>query len=563
MYRWLAWGGWRVYSLALAICALATLLSVWLTPIVPPTPLALYLVAVVASAWLGGLGPALLASVVSTLAIYVIFLAFPAGSNPSPLDGWLPLSLFLLTGVVVGTLGAARRRADRAVGQAAATEQAALAAAQAAEHRAGFLAEVGSLLAAALDFETALDNLARLVVSWKLADWCLVDVYADDGSLRRVAAIHGDPAKQVLVSELQRRYGTLGPAATHTLWKVLRPEQPWIDPAVDETRLEAEARDPEHYRLLHTIGFKTEMVVPLTARGRKLGAITLVRGEANHPYRPDDLALAQELARRAGLAADNARLYAEAQRLNAELEQRVQARTTELIQSHEALSRLSAHLQTAREEERARIAREIHDELGGSLTGVKMDVARLRRVGSAGSDEWLAQVETVTAALDETVRTVRRIATDLRPAILDDFGLVAAIEWQLREFQTRSGITCELRTGLEEVALDRDGATAIFRVFQETLTNVARHAQATQVRVALYEQPGGLVLQVSDNGRGFTPAEQGQAKTFGLVGMRERVRMLAGQLDILGAEGGGATIRLLVPMPGANGHGPAATPPHT
>jgi len=225
----------------------------------------------------------------------------------------------------------------------------------------------------------------------------------------------------------------------------------------------------------------------------------------------------------------------------------------ELMRSHEELRTLSAHLHTAREEERARIAREIHDELGGSLTGVKMDVARLRRVGQPGSPEWLAQVETVSAALDGTVQTVRRIATELRPAILDDFGLVAAIEWQLSEFQTRSGIECHFQAGLERVELDHASATAIFRVFQETLTNVARHAQATQVRVRLYQAPGGLALQVSDNGRGIDPTHQAQAKTFGLMGMRERVRMLSGQIDIQSSLGQGTTVLVQLPWLQPNG----------
>jgi signal transduction histidine kinase len=559
LHNWLAWSGWRIYGLTLAVCGLATVLSLWLTPIIEPTPMVLFLVAVVASAWLGGLGPALVASLLSTLALYIYFLGSPAIAQVESLRGVLPLTAFLLTGTLVGTLSAARRRADQAQAQAAASEQAALATARGAQHRAGFLAEVGTLLASSLDFDLALDNLARMVVSWQLADWCLVDVFDSDGSLRRVAAVHSDPAKQPLVTELQKRYDRLAPRATHTLWKVLLPEQPWIDPEVDEARLAAEARDPEHFRLLRDIGFKSEMVVPLSARGRTLGAITMVRGDRDRPYNPDDLALAEELARRAGLAADNARLYAEAQRLNTELEQRVNERTTQLIQSHEELSRLSAHLQTAREEERARIAREIHDELGGSLTGVKMDVARLRRLGNPGSDEWLAQVETVSTALDETVQTVRRIATELRPAILDDFGLVAAIEWQLKEFQARSGIVCQLTAATEPIELDRDSATAIFRVFQETLTNVARHADATHVAVQLEPEPGWLVLRVSDNGRGIDPAALAQSSTFGLAGMRERVRMLSGQLVIQSPAGQGTTVLVKVPLPGASVIAAAAT----
>ena len=699
---WLAHGGWRLYALAVLMAGLVFAASAVLGPLVPEMPLMLSLGAVLSTAWLAGAGPTLVASLLVTAGYYAIAAAVPDVPHLAGYRGALLFISLLLAGLALASVSAARRRAEQARAAAAASEAAALAVSQAEEHRATFLAEVGTLLASSLDFDIALDNLARMAVSWDLADWCLVDVYDTDGSLRRVAAVHQDPEKQKLVTELQRRYARLAPRATHTLWKVLRPEQPWIDPAVDERRLEAEARDPEHYRLLRGIGFKSEMVVPLTARGRTLGAITLVRGTPDRPYGPSDLALAQELARRAGLAADNARLYAEAQQLNAELEARVRERTAqlerkvaehertlqvlqekerrlaeaqqiahlgswhhdlatdsftwsdelyrlygldpqsriityegyrqlihpedrepvtarllaarrtgapfdfehrilwpdgqvrilhargtvavddlgrpqamegtaqditerqrlaqELIDSHTELSRLSAHLQTAREEERARIAREIHDELGGSLTGVKMDVARLKRIGAAGSPEWLAQVENVTAAIDGTVKTVRRIATELRPAILDDFGLVAAIEWQLKEFQSRSGLACELQAGLEQVELERDSATAIFRVFQETLTNIARHAQASTVQVRLYEQPGGLVLQVRDNGRGVNLAEQLPGRSFGLVGMRERVRMLSGQLDIESAPGQGTTVTVRVPVPAASVAGPAAPP---
>lgn len=253
------------------------------------------------------------------------------------------------------------------------------------------------------------------------------------------------------------------------------------------------------------------------------------------------------MAQQCAQALERARLYAEAQRLNTELEARLQQRTAELQSANDQLRRLASRLHAAREEERTRIAREIHDELGGNLTGLKMDVARLRRRWT-GDPESRKETGDILHAIDTLVQTVRQIATELRPAILDDFGLAAAIEWQSQEFEKRSGITCQVKTLVEDVPLDRDGATAIFRVFQETLTNVARHAQASRVEVTLDQRGDCLVLEVSDNGRGISTSRLSSAKSLGLAGMRERISLLSGELEIRSARGQGTTVRITVPL---------------
>jgi signal transduction histidine kinase len=153
--------------------------------------------------------------------------------------------------------------------------------------------------------------------------------------------------------------------------------------------------------------------------------------------------------------------------------------------------------------------------------------------------------------IDSTVQTIRRIATDLRPGILDDFGLMAAIEWQLQEFQTRAGIECRLSSKVGHLNLDPETSTALFRVFQETLTNVARHANATQVEVLLEEQPNALLLQVRDNGRGISERETFGTKSLGLLGIRERVRLLSGELSIQGNPGKGTTVQVRIPLDGS------------
>jgi PAS domain S-box-containing protein len=219
----------------------------------------------------------------------------------------------------------------------------------------------------------------------------------------------------------------------------------------------------------------------------------------------------------------------------------------ELRASREQMRQLSGYIQSAREEERTRIAREIHDELGGALTGLKMDLVSLRK--SVGADSAAHERASKTVkAVDGIIQAVRRIATELRPAVLDDFGLVAALEWQLQDFETRSGIVCRLDARVEEVSLPPREATDVFRVFQETLTNIARHAQATEVDVRIMQVDGRLELQIRDNGRGIGEHELRNLKSLGLLGMRERVRALAGELEIEGAPGQGTSVLVRVPL---------------
>jgi signal transduction histidine kinase len=343
---------------------------------------------------------------------------------------------------------------------------------------------------------------------------------------------------------------------------VLRTGQAELYAHIDDTLLRAAARDEAHWHKLQAVGLHSAMIVPLVARGRMLGALTCVWADSGRQYGPADLALAEELARRAALAVDNARLYeaerqarAEAQRLNAELEQRVlertaqlQAANTKLERSREHLRRLSSHLQSAREAEQMRIAREIHDELGQTLTALKMDVAWLRRHLNADQATLNEKVTSMSDLIDTTVQTVRKITQELRPGILDDLGLLPALEWQLQDFQQRSGLDCQFVARLDHIDLDTHAATAVFRIFQETLTNIARHAGARRVRVTLSEVNHHLVLEVHDDGRGITDKELAKPKSFGLLGMRERVHLLGGDISVTGQDGRGTTVLARIPL---------------
>jgi signal transduction histidine kinase len=219
-----------------------------------------------------------------------------------------------------------------------------------------------------------------------------------------------------------------------------------------------------------------------------------------------------------------------------------------LRRSLDQLRALTTYLQYVREEERTRIAREVHDELGQALTGLKLDMSWLATKVTRSAPPVQAKVRTMVDHIDETIHTVRRIATELRPGILDSLGLVAALEWQANEFQSRSGIPCHVTGTVDDSALNQQLTTVFFRIYQEALTNIIRHAKATRVDVLLAEENGALVLTVKDNGRGISEEEIANTRSIGLVGMRERAMLIGGDIALQGAPGKGTTMTLRVPL---------------
>jgi PAS domain S-box-containing protein len=225
--------------------------------------------------------------------------------------------------------------------------------------------------------------------------------------------------------------------------------------------------------------------------------------------------------------------------------------------SSEQLRALSASLQSAREKEATRIARQIHDDMGGILTGLRWELEALEKMLDQPADPahlkaMRDKLATMLGLTDTTINVVRRIASELRPSILDDLGLVEAIEWQTQQFQARTGIECHCECSLQSIALGEQQSTAVFRIVQEALTNILRHAQATRVNVAMNEEDGILVLKVRDDGRGITPAEVSNEKSLGLLGMRERAHLIGGDVYIVGLRGGGTTLRVRVPLAGGS-----------
>jgi PAS domain S-box-containing protein len=219
-----------------------------------------------------------------------------------------------------------------------------------------------------------------------------------------------------------------------------------------------------------------------------------------------------------------------------------------LYRSREELRALAARLQAVREEERSVLAREIHDELSGSLTALKMDLSLLPDRAAKNHNLFLEKLRSMSGLIDRTLARVHTIVTELRPVVLDKLGLIPAIEWQAREFQERSGIVCETHLPAEEISLDSDRATAVFRIFQEALTNVARHADATRIIVELRNEAGSLILTVRDNGKGIDEKMIFAHHSMGLLGMRERALSFGGTAEVTALPGHGTLVSVKVPI---------------
>jgi PAS domain S-box-containing protein len=221
----------------------------------------------------------------------------------------------------------------------------------------------------------------------------------------------------------------------------------------------------------------------------------------------------------------------------------------ELASSNETLRTLTGHLQNIREEERSNIAREIHDELGQQLTVLKMDVSWINKKMDSADENVKGRLKELVEMLDNTVRSVRKISSDLRPSMLDDLGLAAAIEWQAQEFEKRSGIAVSVMLETGETKVENKIAITLFRIFQESLTNIARHSGARHVEVKLQIDNNGIDMSIRDDGQGFIVKGIENKKTLGILGMRERVAIIDGQYTIESAPGKGTTVKVQVPLP--------------
>lgn len=302
----------------------------------------------------------------------------------------------------------------------------------------------------------------------------------------------------------------------------------------------------------------TMLVVPLIQRGRVLGVLSVIREEENDPFSADEVKLAEAFAARIAAALDSMRLYHELQSANASLEQQVSKRTQQLVnantrlrQSQQDIRNFAKRQNEAIEAERTRIAREVHDQIGQALTSIKMDLSAALRRADPPAGPVAEKIVSASKIADETIVAARRISADLRPGLLDNLGLEAAVDWLLREFEARSGVRCALDCALDEEALTGEIPIVTYRILQEALTNIARHAKATEAQVTLETDEDTLKMEVRDNGIGLSEnaASAAQARgSLGVTGMRERALQVGGSLALDGAPGQGAILKVVLPL---------------
>ncbi|MFQ6069447.1 MAG: histidine kinase [Candidatus Aminicenantales bacterium] len=219
-----------------------------------------------------------------------------------------------------------------------------------------------------------------------------------------------------------------------------------------------------------------------------------------------------------------------------------------LVTSQTRFRNLARHLQSTREGERTRIAREIHDELGQSLLALKMDLSLMLKEVPKGLKTLRKKIAAMSELVKNSIKEVKRIATELRPAIIDELGLAAAVEWQVNRFQARTGIKCTTSIEPKEPKVTRHQSTAIFRILQEGLTNIARHSNANRVRVSLKKKGNRVELEIKDNGKGISEEKLSNPSSFGLSGMEERVLAMNGKIKITGKPEKGTTVKVSIPL---------------
>ncbi len=422
-----------------------------------------------------------------------------------------------------------------------AAERSARAAAEAAADRLARLQAATAEFAAAQTSEAVVAVVMRQSSAPLGCEATLVELISTDGQYLEVAAFAGPepaaapPLKRVPLAEAGVAAEVI--AAGNPLWLQSQPGLAAHFP------YGAHAEGAPEYAAV--------VCLPLQHQGERLGLIrfgfltprTFEAGE-----RQFMLAMAGQCAQ----ALERARLYAAERQARLTLEERVHDRTRQL-------RALAERLETLREDERLRISREIHDQLGGQLTGLKIDISQIRKRMPKAAPELHQKMDALSQAVDATVQVVRRIASDLRPGLLDDFGLLAAIEWELQQFQRRTEIAAQLAAGsTDNLNLTREQVTAVFRVLQEALTNVMRHAQATQVVVALHAAADALTLTIDDDGRGIDSQALANPKSLGLLGMQERIRQVGGEVTIQTAPRRGTRLAVRVPLyPPGLSHPPA------
>lgn len=376
------------------------------------------------------------------------------------------------------------------------------------EDRQRFLAEAGEILASSLDYQETLSNVARMTVS-HIADWCAIDMLVKN-QLERVSVAHVDPSKVVLAQELYDRYPPDLTTDFGVAW-VLRTGQPEIAYAIEEGMLKQAAQDTEHYQIIKELGLTSAIIIPLKSRNQILGVLTLLSAESGRIFDDEDFKLAKELARRASLAVDNARLYQQAK-------------------------------QGGIEEERQRIAHELHDAISQTLFSASMITDMLPRLWNQDPNMVYERLPQLHKLIQGAVAEMRTLLLELRPGDLQKTDFSMLLEHLAKA--TAGQTTMNLQTKFDYTPpLPADVQLNLYRIAQEALNNILKHSRASQAQIILHNLSGELVLEIRDNGRGFDPNVVSSSR-FGLAIMRERARDIGAAFQLVSRQGNGTQLTI-------------------
>ncbi len=400
-----------------------------------------------------------------------------------------------------------------------------------AEARLRYLADAGTVLSGSFDYEAALQRLVQLAVP-EHADWCSIDLIEEDQELHRTAVAHVDPTKLNLLRERHVRYPMFWDHWC-PVQQVIQSNQAILMPEMSDELLQQIVFHDDHLEFLRLLSPRSVIITPLIAQSRLLGIMVCAYADSGRQYEPSDLDLFKDLAARAAVTLDNARLYCQL----AERERRLQ----------DLVERLLA----AQEEERRRVAYEVHDGLAQVAASAHQHLQAFAGYHRPRSPAARQQLERALDLAQRTVREARAVVANLRPTALDDFGLAAALKLEV-ETLLREGWKIDYCQELGDERLPAPVETALFRMAQESLTNVRKHADTTEVRIVLGRSGTTVSLEVRDRGQGFDPGavpyNGGADERVGLVGMRERITLLGGQFTIESTPGAGTRVMAAVPL---------------